>query len=117
MSPTKARAVRLARVLQIPPETRRPAETDQQHAGGVGIERAGMTDTTLPVQLAHPRDDIMRRPRGRFIYDNKAVMHFYGRARCGRVAAPASSLADARRSGEFALHSLRSPRAASSRGC
>ena len=46
-------AVRLARVLEVAQQPGRAAESDEQHAGRVGIERARVPDPALAVELAH----------------------------------------------------------------
>src|SRR5262249_47575659 len=44
--------VSLPGVLQEPQETRRSSEPDEEYAGRVGIERAGVSDASLAVDLA-----------------------------------------------------------------
>ena len=51
------------------------AEPDEQHAGGVGVERARVADPALPVDLAQLGDDVVRRAAGRLVDDDEAVSH------------------------------------------
>ena len=68
------RPIGLSRVLQVPQQPRRASQTDEQNAGRVGIERSRVADAALPVELAHPGDDVVRGVCGRFVYDNESIM-------------------------------------------
>ena len=68
-----AAAVGLARLGQVAQQPRGATEPDEQHAGGVGIEGARVTDPTLPVDLAQLGHDVVRREAGRLVDDDQAV--------------------------------------------
>ena len=53
----------------------RAPEADEQHAGGVGIERARVPDPALPVDLAQLGDDVVRRAARRLVDDDEPVAH------------------------------------------
>ena len=63
-------------LFQVSGETqqpRRPTEPQDEHAGGGGIERASVTDAAFAKKVARLRDDVVRRPAGRFVDDDDAV--------------------------------------------
>ena len=68
-------AVLLRRLLQEPHEPRDPAEPDEEHAGRVGVERAGMTDPALAGRAAELGDDVVARPAGGLVDDEQPVDH------------------------------------------
>src|SRR6185437_9055179 len=65
--------VRLPTVLDEAQQARRAPEPDDEHAGRVGIERAGVTDAALPVRLAQAGHDVVRRPAFALVDDDRAV--------------------------------------------
>ena len=65
--------VLLARFLEEAQEPRAAPEPDEQHAGRVGIERAGVADAPLPVDPAQLRHDVVRRPPRGLVDDDEAV--------------------------------------------
>jgi hypothetical protein len=77
-------AVLLALFLQEAQQSGGATQADEQDAGGVGIQRAGVTDPALAVHLAHAGDDVVRRPAGRFVDDDETVNRGHGGLRyCG----------------------------------
>ena len=89
--------VRLGRLLEEAQQARRATEPDEQHAGGVGVERARVPDASLPVRAPHPGDDVVTRPARGLVDDDQAVMHrdaLRGMPRCAR---PTRGSAAARR--------------------
>src|SRR5262249_20266014 len=70
-----ARGIRLRRLLEEAKQTRDTAETDEQHTGGIGIERARMADAALPVDIAKLSDDVVARPPARLVDDDEPVSH------------------------------------------
>ena len=90
-------AVRLARLLEKSQQPRRAPEADEQHAGGVGIERARMTDAALRVGLAQPGDDVVGRAARRLVDDDEAV--FIDRPRRCLTTTRSRAVPRARRAG------------------
>ncbi len=81
-----APAVGLPGLLEEPQQARGAPETDEQHAGGVGIERARVPDAALPVHLAELGDDVVGRAAGRLVDDDESVSHRLARNRAGQSA-------------------------------
>ena len=73
-------AVRLRGLLQEPHEARDAAEADEQDASGIGVQRARMTDPTLPGRAAELRHNIVARPARRLVDDEETVDHLTSRS-------------------------------------
>ncbi len=70
-----ATPVGLARLGEVAQQPGAATEADEQHTGGVGIERARVTDPSLPVDLAQLGHDVVRRAARRLVDDDQAVAH------------------------------------------
>ena len=75
MPNTTRPVVGLARLGQVAQQPGGPTEPDEQHAGGVGVERARVTDAALPVDRRSLRHDVVRRATGGLVDDDEAVSH------------------------------------------
>ena len=65
--------VSLAGVLEEAQQPRRASEPHEEHARRVGIERPGVPDAPLVVDLADLRHDVVRGPAGGLVDDDHAV--------------------------------------------
>ena len=67
--------VGLPRLRQVAQEARGATEPHEQHAGGVGVERARVADLALAEGLAQLGDHVVRREPGRLVDDDETVLH------------------------------------------